>query len=154
MLEWSLTRKLTWDDFRGAPESGTDAAATTVSALSYQFQGYMQGSELVYEYEVKALFFPEKSWVKPGLRDEELLLHEQLHFDITAWYAQKLKKAFDTITPVTDPRQQIEEVYQQLRVEMDAVQKRYDRETDYSRKTPEQLLWQSRIRSYLREYYD
>lgn len=154
VVEWSTQNRLTWEDFKGTPEAQTDAAATTVSALSYRFQGYMKGSELIYEYDVKALFFPEKSWVRPELKDEELLLHEQLHFDITAWYAIKLKRAFDTITPVRDPKEKIALVYNTIRKELDSVQDHYDRETDFSRNTQEQLLWQSRVRSYLKNAYD
>lgn len=154
VIEWSPQNKLTWNDFKGVPEVHTDAAATTVSALSYHFQGYVKGSELIYEYDVKALFFPEKSWVRAGLKDEELLLHEQLHFDITAWYAIKLKRAFDTITPVTDAKEKIEAVYNSIRKELDSVQGHYDRETDFSRNTREQLLWQSRVRTYLENAYD
>ncbi|THD65721.1 DUF922 domain-containing protein [Robertkochia marina] len=154
VVEWSPQSRLTWEDFKGDPETQTDAAATTVSALSYRFQGYMQGPELIYEYHVKALFFPEKSWVRPELKDEELLLHEQLHFDITAWYAIKLKQAFDTIRPVKDPKEKIAAVYNTIRKELDSVQDRYDRETDFSRNTQEQLLWQSRVRTYLKNAYD
>ncbi|WP_224489296.1 DUF922 domain-containing protein [Robertkochia flava] len=151
---WDGVGHLTWDDFRGAPEMDTDAAATTVSALSYNFQGYIQGNELVYVYDVKAYFFPDKSWVRPGMQDEELLLHEQLHFDITAWYASKLRKAFDTITPSADPEEKVRAVYKQIQGELDSVQLRYDKQTDYSRNTREQLLWQSRIKAYLNRAYD
>lgn len=154
VMEWSPQTRLSWEDFRADPEAGTDAAATTVSALSYSFQGYMKGSQLIYEYDVKALFFPEKSWVRPELKDDELLLHEQLHFDITAWYAIKLRRAFDTITPVNDPKEMISAVYDRIRKELDSVQDHYDRETDFSRNTKEQLLWQSRVNTYLKNAYD
>lgn len=153
-VQWDGVRKLSWDDFRGVPEADTDAAATTVSAVSYSFQGYVNDGALIYEYDVKALFFPEKSWVRPGLQDEELLLHEQLHFDITAWYASRLRKAFDTISPSRDPEQEVRKVYRSIQEELDSVQLRYDRETDFSRNTKEQLLWHSRIKAYLKQAYD
>lgn len=153
-IVWDPANKLVWEKFKGTPENNTDAAATTVSALSYNFRGYVKGGQLIYEYDVKALFFPEKSWVRAGLKDEELLLHEQLHFDITAWYAAKLRRAFDTITPVADPRDAIEQVYETLRVELDSMQELYDRETDFSRNTKEQLLWRSRVKSYLAKEYE
>ncbi|MBL7472688.1 hypothetical protein [Robertkochia sediminum] len=153
-VAWHPGKKLRWVDFRGVPDRSVDAAATTVSALSYTFNGYLKEGRLVYEYDVKALFFPEKSWVREDLKDEELLLHEQLHFDITAWYAAKLRRAFDTIAPSLDPQPSVKVVYEQVRRELDSVQALYDKETNYSLDLKEQLLWESRIKQYLEEVYE
>lgn len=153
-VEWYPGKKLSWADFRGVPDRSVDAAATTVSSLSYTFNGYLEGDRLVYEYEVKALFFPGKSWVRDDLKDEELLLHEQLHFDITAWYASKLKRAFDTIAPSLDPEPSVQAIYEQVQIELDSVQALYDKETNYSLDLKEQLLWESRIKQYLEESYE
>lgn len=154
VIPWSAGERLDWGDFKGVPDPSADAAATTVSALSYTFNGYLDGKRLVYEYQVQALFFPEKSWVRQEQKDDELLLHEQLHFDITALYAIRLRRAFDTIAPSSDPVSAVKAVYDWVRRELDSVQERYDRETDFSRNLQEQLLWESRIRVYLENAYE
>lgn len=153
-VTWYPGKRLTWTEFKGTPELSVDAAATTVSALSYTFNGYLDKGRLVYEYDVRALFFPEKSWVKEELKDDELLLHEQLHFDITAWYAARLRKAFDTISPTLDPKSTVEIIYNKVRKELDSVQHLYDEETNYSLNLKEQLLWESRVKQYLEEAYE
>lgn len=154
VVTWSAEKRIQWDDFKGDPDPNVDAAATTVSGLSYHFSGYIAEGKLIYEYDVKAVFFPEKSWVRQDLKDEELLLHERLHFDITAWYAAKLRKAFDTISPVADPGNAVEAVYAKVSRALDSTQALYDRETDFSRNLREQLLWESRIRVYLESAYE
>ncbi|MVT41577.1 hypothetical protein GO495_13365 [Chitinophaga oryziterrae] len=86
-FEWSSTRKLTWDDYKGTPKPGqdTNVAATTSCRLGLRME---PGPNVVITNE----FICYQSSVRPTQRKPALLVHEQLHFDLCEVYARKLRK--------------------------------------------------------------
>src|SRR5262245_22807689 len=64
-VQWSASRPLTWDDFRGVPPSGdpervAETAYTLLHAVSCRGR--------VFQYRVVAAFLPRQSWVRPTVR--------------------------------------------------------------------------------------
>ncbi|MBC5991496.1 DUF922 domain-containing protein [Pontibacter cellulosilyticus] len=86
-VTWSESRRLTWEDFKGTPESGNPHHALTAANLAVD----AKCSSNSFAYEVKCVFLPEESWSK-NKKSESLLKHEQLHFDLTEVHARQLRK--------------------------------------------------------------
>ncbi|WP_299821685.1 DUF922 domain-containing protein [uncultured Pontibacter sp.] len=86
-LTWSDSRRLTWDDFKGAPESENPHHALTAANLAVD----AKCSSNSFTYDVKCVFLPEQSWSK-NKKSASLLGHEQLHFDLTEVHARQLRK--------------------------------------------------------------
>jgi hypothetical protein len=98
-IAWHPDRLLTWSDFRGTnptPTTGVDAISHCVLYPSYSFD--KQGVR----YVVETRFVPSKSWArnKEGGSDQ-LLRHEQGHFDLTEYYARQFRLVLSrsTLTP-------------------------------------------------------
>lgn len=91
IIYWNENRKLTWDDFKGAPPSDTmsiyGAATTSTITIDYVC------NDTILVYLIRAWFSKNKSWVREKGKTPEILRHEQLHFDITELYARKIRKS-------------------------------------------------------------
>ncbi|MBA3683458.1 MAG: hypothetical protein H0W73_20175, partial [Bacteroidetes bacterium] len=85
---WSETKPLTWDDFKGKPEKRF-AAATTSYDIWKSTNKINDKSSTV---KIEAVFFYESSWKKKSWINDQVLAHEQKHFDIVELFARKLRK--------------------------------------------------------------
>jgi len=90
---WAKEIKLSWDDFIGEIPS-EDGAFQAVTYSTIEVKSISGESPPV--YTVMAKFIRNKSWAYSNL-DEELLQHEQLHFDMTELYARKIRKSLDSL---------------------------------------------------------
>src|ERR1700674_4215151 len=76
-VDWNQGRQLVWNDYKGNPEPGSDAAATTTTYLGREYSF----SNDQFAYTIACRFSKKKSW---GLyKTDHILGHEQGHFDIT-----------------------------------------------------------------------
>jgi lipopolysaccharide export LptBFGC system permease protein LptF len=140
LIPWSASRKLTWSDFKGTPDSHSSNAALTSSNINIEF-GY---DDKGFQYAIKCNFDKNRSWVR--IKNNEVLDHEQGHFDIAEIYARKLNKLmkayhFNAKTVSADVNQLYETTMKQHR----QTQIQYDQETDYSRNRPKQEEWLKKI---------
>ena len=141
---------LTWDDFKGKPVAGSDAAALTNAGFGIKlaFRRVDNLSQLV--INVNCNFSKKDSWVKKGNNTPFILNHEQKHFDIayyhTLLFIQKLKEATFTNSNYAAV---IEKIYKEAATEMGAMQNRYDAETSHSRIPEKQQLWDDKISDQL-----
>src|SRR2546426_5352142 len=92
-IPWSSTRKLTWDDYQMALPDKRDHDSLTHSEIVYKTNWQCPHRELY--FTVIAFFHPEGSWVNPEAKSDDLLRHEQLHFDLAEYYARTLKLKFN-----------------------------------------------------------
>jgi predicted secreted Zn-dependent protease len=103
------------------------------------------------EANVIAEFVPEKSWVKAE-PSENLLRHEQGHFDITEIYARKLRRHFERNPQLCAKGQAaVDAEAKKIFAEWDATQDQYDLETNHSKNIPVQREWETRIQHDLKE---
>ncbi len=141
---------LTWDDFKGKPVEGSDAAALTNAGfgLKLAFRKVDNVSQLV--INVNCNFSKKDSWVKKGNNTPYILNHEQKHFDIayfhTLIFIQKLKAATFTNNNYAAV---IEKIYKDSATEMGVMQNQYDAETSHSRIVEKQRLWDEKISNQL-----
>ena len=72
--------------------------------------------------------------------------HEQLHFDITEWFARKLRKTFAGLEdPCHMPPEDIKAIANGIRKKWKATQNQYDREANHGRDHEEQEGWQELV---------
>jgi hypothetical protein len=165
-IEWSNVRKLRKSDFKGIGAMQSQVAAR--SFISIQASWSCDGDRL--DAKIRALFDPSRStWSGPSaavgdatssrptrvsnLTSEQLLEHEQTHFDIAEIFARKIREHLSQITDActrrggTVPLAAIVEEYQS---ELDDQQARYDRQTGFGTDPRTQWEWTSRTRRALK----
>ncbi|WEK37651.1 MAG: DUF922 domain-containing protein [Candidatus Pseudobacter hemicellulosilyticus] len=144
-IDWSATRKLTWDDFKGRPDPNLPNAALTNSTINLDYAF----TSLEMAFRIRCQFNTDRSWVKT--KSEAVLAHEQGHFDITELHARKLNKALQgekiKDNSVTD---QVNALQDKIKVEHHAMQRAYDQETDFSRNAEQQAKWAAKIAAELK----
>lgn len=151
-LPWTVDRKLTWTDFQATPDYKHPYAAITYSGMSYGFSAEIIGGKVAVNYTVNSFFVANKSWVKKRyMRDYVLLKHEQLHFDITELFARKFRKALSEMTFTKNVKTEIKEVYHAITKEKAKLQELYDAETDHSKNTTAQKMWEQKIANELQK---
>ncbi|MGB0896749.1 MAG: DUF922 domain-containing protein [Flavobacteriaceae bacterium] len=152
---WKADEKLTWSDFKGAPDHNHPYAAITYSGMSYGFSAEIINGKVWVKYDVKSFFVANKSWVKRWYtNDKELLKHEQLHFDITELFARKFRKRLSEMNFSENVKAEIRKVYQQITEEKKRLQKLYDDETDHSKNKQAQQRWYLNIDNELQKLID
>lgn len=149
MIDWKESRRLVWDDYLGAPNPNSDAAALTATYLSIEYEMTQRGVG----WKIQCKFSKSRSWVRT--KTDHILGHEQGHFDIAEIFARKLHKKmkeyrFDRNTYQKD----LETIYQDITNEKESFQNQYDRETDHSRDKEQQAKWMEKIKSSLEELKD
>jgi len=139
-LLWQDNRPLTWDDFKGKPEKRFAAASTCYDILK-SISKTSTGNTIT----IKAVFFYYKSWKKWPL--EEVLWHEQKHFDIVELFARKLRKQISEIkyTSQQDLENKVDALYKVIDKEMDEYQDLYDEESEGSMNGEKQREWNKKV---------
>ena len=146
LIDWTASRKLTWDDFKAPPDPASSNAALTSSSINVEF-GY-DDEEL--QYTIKCRFDKNKSWVR--IHNHVILSHEQGHFDIAELHARKLNQAlkayrFNAKTVNDD----VNRIYDSVMSIHHSAQREYDKETDFSRNKEKQAQWLKIIADNLQE---
>jgi hypothetical protein len=153
-LPWSVSRPLTWDDFRGAPPRDDGAEqARTVYQLSYESR--CRGID--FTFSATAVMLPAQSWVRPRVltsppESARVLGHEQTHFNLTETYVRRMRKFFrELYNPCGLIDEKLRESVDRFGREEAEAQKRYDEETGYGLKPQVQDRWDREIAAKLTE---
>ncbi|HEY5687587.1 MAG TPA: hypothetical protein VIS27_04695 [Yeosuana sp.] len=134
IIPWSETTKLEWSDFKAPPNTDIIGYAQTSYKIEIQPSDVaVDENNNIQNYEslsVVANFYPNHSWVFK--KDDFLLKHEQLHFDIAGLYARKIMLEFDKLkkNKIADFDSYMS-TYKNLWAECRNVQKKYDKETNH-----------------------
>lgn len=144
---WRADYKLKWDDFQGKPDSGSGYKAITVAELG-SILSYDNSS---FKAKVTCAFEKKKSW-RLGT-GQNLLSHEQGHFDIAELFARKLRKALKEY--IFNPKT-IEvdyyKIFSKIKIERAKMDALYDKETSLSRNKSRQLYWNKKIEAELKKF--
>ncbi len=144
-IDWSPTRKLTWDDFRGTPPKNSANAALTHSGLSFDIGFGSNG----FSYFISCRFDKTRSWGR--VKTDPILQHEQAHFDITEIHARKLYRAFKNYRyDEKTVEKEINTIYEAIIQEHHAMQVQYDSETEHSLNGKAQAAWLKKISGELK----
>ncbi len=145
-IHWKPNSKLKWEDFQGMPDSSSVYKAVTIadlgSVLSYNNSSF--------NVKVTCAFDKQKSWTLST--GQNLLSHEQGHFDIAELFARKLRKAFKEY--IFNP-QTIEadynKIFSRIKTERAKMNALYDKETNLSRNKSKQNYWDKKIGAELKK---
>jgi|WetSurMetagenome_2_1015567.scaffolds.fasta_scaffold00007_145 hypothetical protein len=145
---WDENRPLTWKDFKGSPDEKSSFKALTAAGLYYSAE---QVSEDEVKVTVTPYFDPHKSWRKKKEVNDNLLEHEQHHFDqwelSSRLFIEKLMGIESS--EIKTMLKKIKEEYSQVTKEYKRVSQDYDKETDHGTNKRQQETWNKNIRSLL-----
>jgi hypothetical protein len=151
LIPWKSDRKLTWADFKSKKQefgTGMDAYTAYMLTLTPENNGKTDSITV----HVECSFDKNKSAVRKGKLSDELLKHEQGHFDLAEVYARLLRKKLSaTKTSLQNAQSTLNDLYKSAFSELEAEQAKYDRETDHSRVADKQELWNKKIEDRLTE---
>lgn len=138
------SRPLKWADFTGDPDNSSSFFANTYWQIATQAADIKPAGDsvLVGKFLVTLQLDPVHSWVKAGRQTDELLAHEQGHFDagilcmrecISLCEGKKFsKKNFN---------KELQTIFDRTFKKYTDLGKQYDDETDHSKNKEQQLKW-------------
>lgn len=145
-IYWNANRKLTWEDFKGRPDKTTNLLAMTQAGIGYEVA--CNNGDL--KLKIYCYFNVKKSWTKETGSDD-LLRHEQVHFDITELYTRILrKKVSELIDPCGKDIKELDKAYSSIFKACADRQDDYDRESEHSLNDAQQKIWEEKIASELK----
>lgn len=143
-IEWGEHEKLTWEVYDAEPAENTFGDAGT--AVKIKAKPYVVRGEIY--YNVYALFNKEKSWCKG--KSEELLAHEQLHFDIAELTARKVRRAVEKMQENNvDDLKTFNNAIKKILVKSNDFDAQYDKDTFHGLIREKQQEWQEKISEQL-----
>lgn len=149
---WQENRKLTWDDFKGEPDTETYPTALALTNSGFGFEPSVAGLFQDGNLFIQATMNTYKSWVIPEGRNEYVLRHEQIHFDITEIYSRKLRKIFQENNFTSADYQRAKEVFSAVFEECRLRQDDYDKDTQKGKKKETQEKWEAIVEIELLKY--
>ncbi len=147
-IKWSSSREMTWNDFKGSPDSINFSGAFIVKGIFYTCIPLENGEckWLLYAY-----VNPKKSRV--NFRSDLLLMHERIHFDICEYFARiyrkRIKQYLDTAEMVDCDI--LNSLVDKMWDEEKSMQEQYDKETNHSRDEVKQEEWAQKVKKWLEE---
>ena len=153
VIEWTESRRLQWNDYKGVPPD-TSLQIAAVTNCGFGFSSRMR---LIFNkptISVSNTFNPGMSWVRDNQTDRPgLLEHEQLHFDISEIYARKLRiELAKAKLTYFNLKRKSEAIFQLVNREYLATQQLFEQQTDYSRNLIEQKKWRVKVDSELKSF--
>lgn len=143
-INWAPELKLTWTDFK-ARKNPSIGFAVAASTCGFGYEGIINGNEVTVDVYVR--FYCNESWYHKDYRIGEILKHEQLHFDICELYGRILYKNILFLRKSGSLNERtLKKLLYKLRDEYDAMQDRYDAETNHSTNGKKQREWNEWIK--------
>ncbi len=149
IIKWDKNRRLTWDDFKGKPDVNSPNDAVTRCSTSYSFYCKHTDSVYIITFKIRGGFDTQTSWAVERRENQDILKHEQLHFDIHELYMRKLMAAFNAAKYTSNYREEIKVIYQGVIGQMHAAQVKYDTDVKHPMGKDMQLYWEDFIHTQL-----
>jgi hypothetical protein len=144
-IRWSTERRLNYRDFAGALPASTPWAATTNSSIHFSYE---ERNRTLQSVTVYSAFDPSRSWMKTKTPD--VLRHEQLHFDITEFFARKFYSSAAALLGQSGASAKLKSLFQQLNQECMEMQEAYDNESEHGVNVGRQQEWEKKVMQWLR----
>ena len=153
LIQWENNQKLTWEDFKGKPNKRSPYKAMTFASVSSNLISFSK-NEL--KIEILCHFIRNKSW--KTIETDELLRHEQLHFDIAELAARKMRERVSKLNlknlSSKNIEQKLNSIFNSSVEEQMEMNQKYDSETNHSIKYIAQSDWEKKIKEKLIETKD
>jgi hypothetical protein len=153
-INWHADSLLTWNDFKGPIDSGSSFSAYTYYGASYQYKWHEHLGKYTFTFTTKSYALPDKCWSKVDKQTPALLKHEQLHFDITEFFARQLLIALNAHTYSSNYKAEIKQVNDEIVAKRQAMQELYDNQTNHSINKIMQARWELYIDNLLRNPFN
>ena len=147
-IKWNENQQLSWEDFKGEVNDTSKFDAECFAEIRYNYKFY---SPEDFEFDVYAHFNKNTSWSRKEKQSHALLKHEQMHFNIAALFAEKLKGLFNGYSYTASFNSQILQLFNQVKGQYHAMQLQYDDETNHSLDTEKQKEWEDLIGEEIRK---
>ncbi|MFN4147012.1 MAG: hypothetical protein ACK4GN_14400 [Runella sp.] len=146
-------RPLTWKDFMGAPSVLSRWAAQVFTSFGFEARSSVKDRTLFLYVRPKVWIDKTISWVRPESKNDYVLDHEQLHFDITRVIAERFKHKLQSMTlSVEDFSSELQYQYIEFYRLHGRLQQQYDDQTQHGLNRSQQAQWSKKIRDELRSY--
>ncbi|WP_026464602.1 DUF922 domain-containing protein [Adhaeribacter aquaticus] len=130
-------------------------AALTTGQIGYRYSYKNEGSQNIVFIEIQNRFSKDKSWMKSdAINNQNLLEHEQLHFDLGEVYARMFTKILSEKRIAKNLRENLPQIYKEVFSQMEAKQVLYDQETNHGLIKEKQKEWKVFIEEELEKYKD
>lgn len=151
-IKWNATQPLKWSDFSGKIDAASEYDAWTWSGFNYTYTWEVADGGPIVECDVYAFFDPAQSWVKKDKMSDELLRHEQVHFNISELHARLFKEKVDSYPFSMEVESEIQQFYDMTFERLLDMQMQYDDETDHGKIKDEQERWAGYVDAALEEF--
>ncbi|MBL4755033.1 MAG: DUF922 domain-containing protein [Flavobacteriales bacterium] len=150
MILWEQQRPITWSDFKAKPVRSSPYHAQTQGSLNYTFDNKGPGQ---YIFKLNVKFVKQKSWSKPKEQTDNLLKHEQGHFDIYELYGRIIMKRLKDAKVFNEKNfsDKVAKIFRKGFEDLQKFQEKYDRETNHSKDKKKQEEWNEKIADLLEE---
>ncbi len=147
---WSKN-KLTWSNFTKVEKKEGDYVATISYGIYCPENISWWGSSNIYAY----MNPDESERLADSMLDDQVLVHEQYHFNITEYHARLLRKDLIKIGKNKLNRKIRDSLFNKYTSENDLMQDQYDSITDHNVNTEKQRYWEMKIDDLMRQtaYY-
>ncbi len=152
-LFYDSKRPLNWKDFLGAPSVLSRWAAQIFTSFGFEARSITRNRVVELHVRTKTWMDRTISWVRAESKNDYVLDHEQLHFDITRLAVERFRRHLRTMTfSVEDFSSEIQYQYLEYYRLQTQLQQQYDEETSHGLNRPKQAEWVKKVRDELRTY--
>jgi hypothetical protein len=145
-IYFTPTKKLVWENFKGAPLQKGRAIAETSSGFGFNAGLKTRNGKGSLSINVICYFDKSRSWVKPGKESMYALQHEQNHFNVsyiaTSNFVKKLRQVKFT---TQNYNTLLNQIYTQSMNELQTMQNEYDGQTQNGIIQAQQAIWNKKI---------
>ena len=96
---WQENKKLKIQDFKAENNDTVKVNRQqflgAISAIRIEYSSFQRNKNSVPDFSIKTYFDPNESWML--LKNDYVLQHEQIHFDLTELYARKMRKSVESL---------------------------------------------------------
>ena len=96
---WQENKKLKIQDFKAEKKDTVKVNQQqflgAISAIRIEYSSFQRNKNSVPDFSIKTYFDPNESWML--LKNDYVLQHEQIHFDLTELYARKMRKSVESL---------------------------------------------------------
>ncbi len=143
---WAERRQLKFSDFKGGDATLKKLLDAEASCSGQIFTDFKFNNHQL-SYTVSAYFAEDFSFM--SVRDSQLLVHEQGHFDITEVIARKFRQTLNTRIHYLSEADTLAGMINALSSYQDDLNERYDGETAHGAKREKQNEWNVTIQKML-----
>ena len=96
---WQENKKLKIQDFKADNKDtikvNRQQFLGAISAIRIEYSSFQRNKNSVPDFSIKTYFDTNESWML--LKNDYVLQHEQIHFDLTDLYARKMRKSVESL---------------------------------------------------------